>query len=356
MKMCKSAAVAVTCVLLTACGGGGGSPAVPAGGSPGTTSPENTRRVTVQSSNPDATLDAAARVAANRPRFGSVTQSSNTGDTAGVTGDSASASFDGSKVSVTVRRADGSSVAFNSASHGIDTDTLDPMLSGYSFRGDQMLTSTANSLTLAAAYTHWNNEDPNDYLAGGYWMQAKGRVDPLEITGIEIGAFVDGPELTGDPTLPVNGSATYTGRAAGSFGYRSESDDETIIGEFYGDASLTAEFSDSPTVSGCIGCNGGLFTSGTAISESGLTSEFEDEPAQSRIRLQAAPVTGGSFTGKVKVESTNVTNSSGTWGGRFSTKTQAGDPRLTAGTVGTEWTESDGSRGTAVGVWIGTRN
>lgn len=34
-------------------------------------------------------------------------------------------------------------------------------------------------------------------MAGGYWMHLTGRTDPLTITGAEIGAFVDGPEIWG---------------------------------------------------------------------------------------------------------------------------------------------------------------
>ncbi len=271
--------------------------------------------------------------------------------------DAASASFDGRHVRVNVRRTDGSSVAFNSASHGLAAKSYDPILSGYSFRGDGMLTYTDTSVTLAAVYTNWNNADPSDYLAGGYWMHAVGRVNPLEITGVEIGAFVDGPEISGDPTLPVSGRATYTGTAGGLYGYKNGSTGVTTIGEFQGDASLTAVFSGSPTISGCIGCNGGVSVAGVGVSGSGQTATFSGS-APVRVRMQAASVTGGDFTGNVKMERSDksVTSSGGSWGGRFSTKTQAGDPRLVAGTVGGKWTEADGSRGTAVGAWFGTRN
>ncbi len=346
-KMCKSAAVAVACVLLTSCGGG----------SPGTNTPAALIVGDVRFADPDVTIGAGARAAANRPRFGSVTQSSNAGSAAGVTGDVASVSFDGRNVRVTVRRTDGSSVALNSASHGVFTKSLDPILSGYSFRADGMRTYTDTSATLAMVLTNWNSADPNDYLAGGYWMRAVGRVNPLAITRVEIGAFADGPEISGDPALPVSGSASYTGTAGGLYGYKSGSTGATQIGEFNGVASLTADFSGSPTISGCIGCNGVVSFIGIAASGSGQTATSSGS-IPVRMRMQAAPVTEGAFTGNVRMErgDKSVTSSSGSWGGRFSTKTQAGDPRLVAGTIGSEWTEVDGSQGTAVGAWLGIRN
>ena len=77
------------------------------------------------------------------------------------------------------------------------------------------------------------------------------------------------------------------------------------------------------------------------------------------IQILEATVEDGAFSGNVGVErdGVSVTSSSGSWGGRFSTRTQAGDPlRLVAGTVGAEWTEEDGSKGSAVGTWFGNRN
>ena len=374
MTICKPAAVAAIFILLAACGGGGGSVGgggvggggVGGGGGIGSGSGVGSGQTgsavptatATQSANPDETLAAGVQAAINQPIFGSVTQSSNEGNINDVTGDAASTSFDGRHVRVTIRRTDGSSVAFNSASHRLATESHSPILSGYSFRSDVMLTSTDTSVTLAAVSTNWNNTDSNDYLAGGYWMHAEGRVNPLEVTGVEIGAFVDGPEISGVPTLPTSGNATYAGRAGGFYGYESGPTGEIQIGDFNGDATLTANFSDSTTISGCIGCNGGISVTGVAVDRSGQISTFSDVNVPGRIRMQSALVTQGQFKGSVKMEADNasVTSSDGSWGGRFSTKMQAGDPRLVAGTVGGKWTEADGSSGVAVGAWFGTRN
>ena len=43
-----------------------------------------------------------------------------------------------------------------------------------------------------------------DWLTGGYWMQVN---DEMEVVG--AGAFVDGPELAGSPSLPSLGTASY---------------------------------------------------------------------------------------------------------------------------------------------------
>ena len=193
VAICKPTVVAAILVLLAACGGGGGSGGSGDGseggsgsdgsgggsggggnGNGGGSGPTGPPPIVgnVQSANPGATLSVASQTAANKPRFGSVgsvTQSSN--------GDAASASFDGRHVRVTIRRANGSSVAFNSGSHGYVTE------SGNSLRGDAMLISTDTSVTLAAVTTNWNNADPSNYMAGGYWMHFKGRANPLEVMG-----------------------------------------------------------------------------------------------------------------------------------------------------------------------------
>ena len=256
VAICKPTVVAAILVLLAACGGGGGSGGSGDGseggsgsdgsgggsggggnGNGGGSGPTGPPPIVgnVQSANPGATLSVASQTAANKPRFGSVgsvTQSSN--------GDAASASFDGRHVRVTIRRANGSSVAFNSGSHGYVTE------SGNSLRGDAMLISTDTSVTLAAVTTNWNNADPSNYMAGGYWMHFKGRANPLEVMGVEVGAFVDGPEISGVPTLPVSGRATYTGMAGGFYGYRHGSTGLTQAGDFTANASLTRGSSAVP--------------------------------------------------------------------------------------------------------------
>ena len=343
---------------LVACGGGGGGGTASNGGPSGPGAAPSLAEA--QAANPGATRSAGAQAAGNLPNFGSVTQSSNGGSVAGVTGDAASASFNGRNVRLTVRRADGSRLVLDAATDRIGSENYAPIVPGYSYRGDALLTHTATSVSVAAVYTNWNNADPTDYLAGGYWMHFSGRSDPLTITGAEIGAFVDGPEISSAPTLPNLGTATYSGRAGGLYGYSYGSATGAEIGEFAAATTLTANF-NADTISGCIGCNGGVFVTGVATGANGQTQTFTDVHVPARLRLGAAPIgSGGAFRNRDVVlerDDATVTQTSGSWGGRFSNvQSQAGDPRLVAGTAGAEWTEADGGQGVVVGAWFGTRN
>ena len=51
-------------------------------------------------------------------------------------------------------------------------------------------------------------------------MHFEGDFTVPSVTGAEIGAFVDGPELSGSATLPSLGTASYSGPAAGLYAQR----------------------------------------------------------------------------------------------------------------------------------------
>ncbi len=346
-------------LTLSACGGGGGSGGSSIGiGQPPAVAPTLTD---TQSANPRVIRIASAQAVGNLPNFGRVTQSSNIGSVVGVSGDTALATFDGRNSRVTVRRTDGSRLILDTGTHRVVSQTYAPVLPGYSFRGDGLLTYTGSSVSIAAVYTNWNNADPTDYLAGGYWMHLKGRTNPLTITGAEVGAFVDGPEISTPPTNPTIlqrlGTATYRGRSGGLFVTESLSGAE--VGEFAADVRLTANFA-SNTVSGCIGCGNLTFT-GVAVDASGRSRAFSNANVPARLRLGAAPIAPtGTFASRnvtFERDDVTVTSSSGSWGGRFSNiSTGAGDPRLAAGTFAASATDANGGRGAAVGAWFGIRN
>ena len=336
---------------LAACGGGGG------GSTSEAPQPQFSRSTAAVTDSP--TIQNAGRsVAGNLPRFGSVTQSSNAGTVAGVTGDAASVSFDGRNARITIRRTDGSRLSFNGARDRFDSVSYAPIIPGYSFRGDAMLKQTLTSVSAAAVYTNWNNSDPSDYLAGGYWMHLTGRVIPPAVTGAEIGAFVDGPELRGPSARPVTGTASYTGLAGGFYAYQSAQSAQ--IGNFIGSASLTADFGAN-TISGCVGCNGGVDVSGAAADASGRAYTFEDVNVPARIRMSAAAIqSDGTFRNRrvtLERDDATVTSTSGSWGGRFSTlqTAAANDPRLVAGTAAATWTESTGAEGVFAGAWYAVK-
>ena len=209
IKMITALVAATGLLFLTACGGGGG------GGGDTSRGPSTAPTLTVgsvQTADPNATQNSAGQAANNLPAFGSVTQSSNGGSVSGITSDAASTSFDGRNLGVTVRRADGTSIKLNTAAHSIEAITFDSAIPGHDRgRGDAMLHVTDNTASIAGAYVSWDNSDPTDYLAGGFWMHVEGNVLAGTISGAEIGAFVDGPELNGPTNLPVSGSAIYQG-------------------------------------------------------------------------------------------------------------------------------------------------
>ena len=336
----------ISALFLSACGGSDAPPAP----SPPTD---------VRAANPDATIAAAEKAATNLPAFGSVTQSSN-GGLAGVTRDATWTTFDGSNVGVTIRRADGSSIRFDSATDRRASFDYDPVLPGYSFRGHGLYKDTDEAVSLAAVYVNSNDASSGDYLAGGYWLHVEGDLASVDVARVEIGAFVDGDEvdeINVPANLPVSGSASYVGTAAGFYAYQAAGSE---LGEFSGDLEMTANF-DRGTVSGCVGCKTGVFVSGVSVDASGQTGIFENVHIPAQLDMQATGIEpDGSFSRRRNVDlkrtDERVTSSEGTWGGKFSNIVDENGPRLAAGTAGARWTEEGGARGVFVGAWFGARN
>ena len=341
--------------LLTACGGGGGDNGRPVASRPAPTLSD------AQSANPEVVRGAASRVGGNLPRFGSVTQSSNSGRVSGITGDSVFTSFDGSNVRFTVSHENGSRLAFNSATDTFGYESFYSEIPGHTGRAYELLDYTDTTVSVAAVYVSWDNIDHMDYLAGGYWMHLEGSVDPFQITGAEVGAFVDGPELSSAPVLPNLGTASYRGLARGLYARVYGTDtadpaDSTEIGEFSATAELTANFA-SMTIFGCVGCSGGVETVGIFHDAStGETYEVNDT-SDVRVQLGPAPISSnGNFRNRdvtVTSPGVDVTSTSGSWGGQFSNIPDAqGDPRLVAGTFGGEATTSGGTEAVFVGAYV----
>ena len=347
------AAILFTAILLFGCGGGGGGgssqrpapmePMVPVEPPPPEISTSD-----VQTSDPEAILDEAEKAANSPPRFGSVYQSNET-----LTG--VSSSFNGQRLTVSAQRAAGGPIGLDTADaivdYGVGPSLVD--LQGRSSREWGVLDiegseDSSFKITIGRVAVDWTNSDPDDYLSAGYWLNIEGNILAGEITNVGIGVFVDGPEIdsSNPATLPVRGTATYRGTAAGIYAtiYGTEFLPEWPIGsseggEFSGSVRLTADFG-SKTISGCVGCEGNVLLSGVAEdSNTGEASEFYNVPTDIQIHLGAAPISSnGSFT-RDDVTATSGTasigSSSGYWGGRFSSIQDAdGDPRLVAGTFG----------------------
>ena len=358
-----AALAAASLLFLAACGGGGGGGSTSSlsgsGAAPAPTVSD------IQSANPEVTRSSAGQVADNLPAFGSVTQSSS-GSVSGVTTDAASTTFDGSRVSLTVRRQDGSTFSLNSAAHREDSVSAVADIPGHdTIRGDLLLDYSNTEGTAAAVYVSWDNADPTDYLAGGYWIHARGNFSNLTITGAEVGAFVDGPELDGPTSVPVNGSATYRGPTEGLFAQIWGTDDPnatpgtSMIGGFNATIDLTADFAAN-TMSGCVGCTGVVEIAG--IVEDGRTGEsaYAEGYSNSVLRLGPASIASdGSFRNRqMSLTSSDftITSTIGSWGGQLSNRSDgAGDPRLVAGTYGGRATTSGGTQTVFVGAYYANK-
>ena len=346
------AIAALAPLFLTACGGGGDSTS--------TTQPETTETVLSPLVADLATLQKTATAAAtSTPKFGSVTQTSNS-DPNGTTTDSASTEFGDGSVTLTITRSDGTTLKIGSADRQVSVN-LQPLLTGYTFQGEGLVNESedGNEILIAAVYVNWDEDDDTDYLAGGYWTRVD--IDPADdktFTSVDMGAFVDGPELgNGDRTYRTEGTATYKGQSAGLYTYDNTSNQ--FIGEYTSSAELTADFDDK-TISGCLGCDGRV-----TIVAADKDGKFYNWNLPIQVFLDAATFDmTDDFTGDVsrvvRFDRSGLIEANGNWGGRFSNKftdgegDTPGDPRLAAGTVGADWTEASGARGTLLGAWFAT--
>ena len=360
-------AVASVSLLLTACGGGGGGGGAPApaadpapptdpapatdpapsagGGGP----PAVTAADLLQAADPAKVLARAASVAESLPRFGSVVQSTNR-DGSGVTTDAVSATLADDVLTVKIARQGASTLTIDTEDDVVGNN--EATISAISVTRDVDVDATARYVA-----------------AAGYWLHFEGDIRSLDITDAEMGAFVVGPEFSGaPPDLPSMGTARYRGDVTGFYGNSVGTDfagmarGSTVMADFDGVATLTADFSEG-TVSGCIGCEGGLSFQG--VFRDGSTGEAEDfeESSNASIRLGAIPIdtAAGTFRGEgVTVwnpdwpDTVRIVESEGRWGGRFSNIPEAGgDPRRIAGTFAWSGATAGGTRNTYFGAFLG---
>ena len=355
---------------LAACGGGGGDgPKTMAQAQAETRTEADRNRV--RTADPEKTLQGAKGAADSLPRFGSITQSTNR-DANGVTTDRASAAFDGVGLTVTVTRADSSTLTLDTADAIIEADALPDRLSGIpgvarTIRSWGTVNIADRAATISGLSVTSASGDSSDWLAVGVWLHIAGQnllSTASTVTSSDMGAFVDGPELRSPPeNLPGTGTARYEGYAGGTFanrygtGFAGIAPGSTGFGGFDAVATLTANFADN-TISGCIGCKGdilstGVFTDGTT----GAQRTFTNTSSDAQLRLGTTPINSdGTFrTDDVTLfipTELGVTEQGGSWGGRFSTIPVAtGEPRLTAGTFGGRATYTDSSQLIYVGAF-----
>ena len=285
-------------------------------------------------------------------------------------------------IRLTVTRSNANPLSLDSQQHSF-TDTIEkrPLppspLRRHHLREWTLFDYTKESTSAATVTVSWHNEDPTDYLAGGYWMHLQGDLATDAITGVELGVFIDGPEFAGTPTLPVMGTATYRGRAAGLYTYfygpmwqaldPRLTDGLQETGEYSAVITLTADFGAS-TLQGCFACVENMETTGVTLDAEGNRSTLYTPLSLGSIKFAPTPILpDGTFTGTglsivlgdpVIGVSLPVTNVQGSWDGQFSSRPAtdgSGDPRLVGGTSGVQWDHPDGSRGEFVGYFFATK-
>ena len=286
-------------------------------------------------------LEVIGEAALSQPQLGGAVRAGadNLASTSGV-----STTFDGTDLTITIERDDGSSLTLNTGSDASDhSDPFDSPVAGHSARDWGVLKIDTDGISVARATATANDSDAADYLSVGYWMHLAGDLTELNFTGVEVGAFADGPELSASSpaSLPAMGRASYCGPAGGAYSVVHGTDsagppDTAEVGEFFSTVELTANFAAN-TISGCVGCNdnkvaliGVLYDTdeGTDVyfADSGYTLHLDS------IGLNS----DGTFEGgqmRLEHPDISITSTQGAWGGQFSNiADSAGDPRLVAGT------------------------
>ena len=342
-------------LALAGYGGGGGG----GGGTVGPSEPSETvDRITpaeIYTPNAARLVEAGKRAAVSEPEFGSVFQSAGE-NVAAVRSAGITRRGDGS-FTVEIGRADGSRTALNSVSHLFASATaVSP--SGRTAEGATLLDYGARHVTLAGGTIDYDPNDLGDWTAGGYWLHIEGDWNNGLVEGAEIGAVVDGPEISRPATPPAIGTARYRGVAGGIYGAASGSDavvpGASQVGDYRGAFTATADFG-AGTVSGEIN---GITLTGIAVYPNGRTVVFENDPDPTRLVLESAQIgADGRATGRVRIANPDfgIASQSGSWGSRLSAVDDgAGNPRGIAGTHGGTARTAGGSETVFVGIHAGT--
>ncbi len=371
MKSAFLAIVLVSLLVLSACGGGGGSSSGGMDMEMNTPQPPNPASIqTAFSATRPASTDALAQNAQSIPSvlqqsgttvFGSVAQAFASGlpDVSGI-----DTSFDGDRFTLRIERQGGNPTT-------LDTDRDDTYITTEYAPSENLVTDrpavdgyivrvNSTEVTLAGVGVEWSDTDFADYLAGGYWMHLD-----IAASGVEIGAFIDGPDYDNVVTVPASGSATYTGRAAGLYitSYGTDISTQTLpagsleFGEYAGALMLVANFA-SRSISGDIRNVDTL--NAYTVTPSGDIFELADTPSTGYVMTFGSTSIrqNGQFVGNditLTHPAVNIASSNGSWAGRFSTVDDgSGNPRALAGTHRGYAATDGGSESVFVGAHYGS--
>ena len=350
-------------ILLSACGGGGGGGLV-------NTAPPSMPSADMQTAfSGTETRDIAAAAPAARnllnagrqpggPIFGSVVQALTAG-ISGVTG--VETSFNGGRFALRINRQNGSATTLDTdrdlVSDVVEFSPSENLVTNRNAAEGYVYRLNEGEFTAAGVSVEWSNTDFTDYLSAGYWLH----VD-LDTQGAEIGAFIDGPEFVDTIQVPITGTATYNGSAAGVYLTSYGTEDPQIPsgtleqGEYAGRATLTADFG-SNQISGRVDSIG--LHNVLAVAPDGRTAYESDlTDTDYEIILGAAPISqAGTFWGQsvtLTHPQLQITSSDGDWAGRFSNIDDTeGNPRSVAGTHRAYVTSAGGSESVFAGAFYG---
>ena len=239
-----------------------------------------------------------------------------------------------------------------------------PLQPGHSSREWILAENHYDGRILAYAAVSWNDADPADYLAAGWWLVYPPDVPLDDIESATRGVFLDGPELDPaiPPDLPLTGTATYVGGMGGLYTYNygrawGELAGSSDVTEFVGPVSLTADF-DRNRLTGCLGCLAPIETDPGRHLYPILSWRDPDpaaSPADYDVHFEASIGASGAFEDTV-IAVTHpdraIVSSAGTWQGLFSNLPDAdGNPRRVVGSTDVLFAEDDGSHGRLTGIF-----
>ena len=214
------------------------------------------------------------------------------------------------------------------------------------------------------ALVSWNDADPSDYLAAGWWLVYPPDVPIPAFEAATRGVFLDGPELdpANPPDLPLAGTASYAGAMGGLYTYNygrawGELAGSTEVTEFTGPVSLTADF-DRNRLTGCLGCQGPIETAPGRHLAPAVPWGADDPaalPADYDVRFEASIGSSGAFEDTaitVAHPDRTIVSSAGTWRGQLSNvPDEDGNPRRVVGSTDVLFAEEDGSHGRFTGIF-----
>ena len=346
-------AAVVSAAVLSACGGGG------------STSMTMTNPTTPPASAPPADFASAltgrvgdiqgamAEAARSRPRFGSVTQSSNVDG--GVTRDRVGIETtrgSGGAVTYTLSGSLGGDDAFRLQGQGQGEPVGERGEYQVELRDERTVGGTPGTLFVRAITTFEAPPSAGaanaNYLSAGYWAFLPNERTAAATGSLSFGAFADGTDPFEQANLGgLTGTATYTGGAGGVFVL--SAGENTQISPFGATVSLTADFSD-----------------GSALgSISGSISEVEDSRGNELgavVTLQSADIgaeDSGFFTGTTAMTfGDDDATYSGSWGGHFLGNGAAAtdQPEGVVGTFGATTIEGQTPTRSLVGAFAARRS